>query len=154
MRSVGVARAAGDGGAAPAVGVGGLLRRAVAVVGAAALVAGHLVRAQRRIADVPVGRLPLRHGPPQGRLAAAQPRRELVLLVAPHRALPQRPVARRRRPQRPEVRRRGRRAAEHAQGRQGHERGGAESSHGRRRWMLAWLPDYCSRSLVGLICCI
>jgi hypothetical protein len=83
LGSVHVAGAARDGGAAAAVGVGGLLRLAVAVVGPAALVARHLVRAQRRVADVPVGRLPLRQRPPHrvvgAEAAAAQP--ELLRFV-------------------------------------------------------------------------
>uniref|UniRef100_A0A804MY79 Uncharacterized protein n=1 Tax=Zea mays TaxID=4577 RepID=A0A804MY79_MAIZE len=87
-RSVHAAGAARDGGAAAAVGVGGRLRRAVGVVGPAALVARHLVRAQRRVADVPVGRLALRKRPPQrvaGADAAAAAQPELLLLV--HAAL-------------------------------------------------------------------
>jgi hypothetical protein len=140
--SVGVACASGDGGASAAVGVGGLLRRAVAVVRAAALVARHLIRAQRRVADVPVGGLPLRQRPPQERVAAAH----LLLLVAPHRALPKRPVARR--PQRPKVRRRSAgvgqrrrrsRAVEEA-GREGHQRRrGAEATHESMERRCAWL---------------
>jgi hypothetical protein len=133
---VGVALAPGDGGASPAVGVGLLLRRAVGVVRLAPLVTRHLVRLQRCVADVPVGRLPLRHGPAQGALAAAH----LLLLVEAHRALPQRPVARLRRPQhrreRRQVSRGGRRrhhrAAQEAR-RQSHDRRGAETRHRRGR---------------------
>jgi hypothetical protein len=133
--SVGVALAAGDGGASPAVGVGLLLRRAVGVVRLAALVARHLVRLQRGVADVPVRRLPLRHGPAQGALAAAH-----LFLVEAHRALPQRPVARLRRPKHRRERRqvsrggrcRRRRAAQEAR-RQGHDRRGAEARHRRGR---------------------
>jgi hypothetical protein len=57
------------------VGVGGLLRRAVAVavVGAAALVARHLVRAQRRVAYVPVGLVGCRRASARRRNASLPP---------------------------------------------------------------------------------
>ena len=137
-RSVHVAGAARDGGAAAAVRVGGLLRRAVAVVGPPTLVARHLVGAQRGVADVPVGGLPRRQRPPDrvagGEAAAAEP--ELLRLVhvalahgagalaaPPHRQVHRAQVPDLRRPWHREERDRRHRQQERQQG------AGAEAGH-------------------------
>uniref|UniRef100_A0A8R7PBG6 Uncharacterized protein n=1 Tax=Triticum urartu TaxID=4572 RepID=A0A8R7PBG6_TRIUA len=125
--SVHVARAVRDGGAAARVGVGLLHGPAVDVVGRPALVAGDLVGAQRRVADVPGRRLP-RQRPAQG-LAGA--RRHLLVLV--HAALPDDPVAGRRARQQHggQLARggRGRQAGDRRRGRQEREQGHAEPCH-------------------------